>query len=300
MLQVFNFEDDSLPKIRRALMLTASLLVFSVWANLEINLQAGRLISGTVPGADPARFDPSCVLIPILCYLIFRALVTAIWYLPISKMDHVKENAPFKALAEALRETTSEAQLRAKYVAPTRDLEIPAIDDLVQSLGQLLSRFSERNEQGQADAQFVSNMSPEMGMTPPPSELSSETNAYVEKLFKSASGVSEMLKVNYQYLCRVQQDLDELRRVTDKIEEIKKDAEHFAELVKDNVGSDKLRRTLSAFEGLESDIILAAGRKVKIEFWFGFMLPLLWAVFALWLARESIWKIILLLCPSMA
>jgi hypothetical protein len=284
MFQVLSFEDDSLPKVRRALMFVASLLVLTVWADLKLDLTSGMLRS-VKPGAfDPAVFDPSFVLIPLLLYLVFRIVITSVWYLPLSKVEHVTNDPKFQALAAALLECSGEAQQRVAYVAPVQALEVPTVNALARQADASLENVERRLRKLDEDHDLkraYQSWAQEIRTDPPLSthlqdslaDLTGEVDAFCASFTRNRAFVSELQSYSYEF-GDLKPTFDDL---CSKVQEM-------SASVRDITGSKKLQAVVSAFGTLDTEIIVAASRKVKIEFWFGLVLPLLWASLALLVA----------------
>lgn len=97
LLSLLNFEDDSLPKVRRAIITTSSLLIFVSIFDVAIDFNKIGFVSTTINQADP-----KLILTPLNIYLFARLIVVKIWFIPLAKLETSEGNEKLKSLAAAL------------------------------------------------------------------------------------------------------------------------------------------------------------------------------------------------------
>lgn len=295
MLQVFNFEDDSLPKVRRALMSVSSLLVLTVWADLKLNLSVGVLISDSPANFDPKSFDPAFVLVPLLAYLSFRMILTAFWYLPLTKVEHTKADERVGNLTKALKQYVQEAGDRAAYLAPLQQIEVSEFNQLSNRLYRLENHFNDRLDALDKDQEAVENYR-RARVFRTDIDGAAELAAELSEISSSAHLVLQNRNETTQFVGKVVREFgtlfDEINSQKDLVMEFKGEVKDLVQLVSANVGTKNLRSVISSLGALNGDLVKAARRKVCIEISFGLILPMVWSIFALWLARDTLLQIV--------
>ena len=288
MFQILTFDDDTLPKIRRAVMLTATLLVLICVGHLRLDLTKGPLTVRLPEGFAANAFDPAVILAPVLIYMLLRMGVTAWWYFKLAKIETVKEDGDFSALAAALRAYQAEAAARTAYVMPMAQAHIDSVADISERLKQLSSSHAEAELnsliiRAKKTVRAISN----------PFEYSGD---YTDERSKAkgalAQATSERTQRVEAALDAMLSDFSELDQMAtsykDTIADALDIAATFGKQVNEHANVRHVTEIANALDVLSTDLIVGAKRKYLIERSFGFALPLLWGLFALWLARAPL------------
>lgn len=287
MFQILTFDDDTLPKIRRAVMLTATLLVLICVGHLRLDLTKGPLTVRLPEGFAANAFDPAVILAPVLIYMLVRMGVTAWWYLKLAKIETVKEDGDFKSLAAALRAYQTEAAARTAYVMPMAQAHIERVEDMH---GQL-KRLSPDLQSGALDRLveaarvLLSEPNTSDAIIQPKDIRPASLRVAMLQGSETVFAINDSLRKVQTKLGLVAENADNYRSA---IEEALDIAKTFNTEVKEHTNVRHVTDIAKALDVVSTDLIVGAKRKYLIERLFGFALPLLWGGFALWLARASL------------